>query len=437
MQPRGLFCGSQACRVRSCFASVIALSLAAVLLGCGDDARSPTAPEAEPALALTASTALAFKEVSAGDIHACGVTTANRAYCWGWNQQGQLGDGTRTQRLVPTLVKGGLLFRQVSAGKVHTCGVTTENRAYCWGDDSEGQLGDGTYSAGPAFGPTAVLGGHLFRQVSAGSNHTCGVTTDDRAYCWGSNWHGQIGNGTSSTLILALTPVAVAGTLKFRRVSAAEYHSCGVTYANRAYCWGGDQWGQVGDGVGSSTCGLAGWPQACRKSPTLVAGGYQFRQVDAGGGGGPGEDGYGGTDGGRTCGVTTDDRAFCWGDGSHGQNGDGTLSIRSSPRLVAGGLHFRSVSAGLWHTCGVTTDDLAYCWGWNLFGQIGDGTIETMRLKPRAVLGGHLFRQVEAGDYHTCGTTPSNVAYCWGGGGLLGDGTTTGRLKPRAVVGPL
>ena len=168
--------------------------LLTLALGCREDARSPTAPEAEPALALTGSTALAFREVSAGDIHACGVTTANRAYCWGWNQQGQLGDGTPGPSVYCPPWSRADSCSARSARVRSTPAVLPQRTEPTVGDDGEGRSqGDGTYSAGPALGPTAVLGGHLFRQVSAGSNHTCGVTTDDRAYCWGSNWHGQIG----------------------------------------------------------------------------------------------------------------------------------------------------------------------------------------------------------------------------------------------------
>jgi alpha-tubulin suppressor-like RCC1 family protein len=405
-------------------APLLAAALIVALASCREDQQSPTAPESDPALATTTS-ALSFRQVSAGDIHSCGVTTNNRAYCWGWNVFGQVGNGsTNFDQQTPALVKGGLQFRQVSPGAYHTCGITIDYLAYCWGN---GHLT-----------PVAVPGAHLFRQVSAGPEHTCAVTTDDRAFCWGLNVFGQFGDGTNQPQDNATSmPVAVAGTLQFRHVSVGTYHSCGVTTANRAYCWGGDQWGQIGDGSSTGNCLYSGHYLPCRKMPTLVAGGYRFRQIDAGGGGGPGEGGEGGDDGGRTCAVATDDRAFCWGDGRHGQNGNGTQSIISSPQLVSGGLHFRNVSAGIYHTCGTTMDDLGYCWGWNEFGQLGDGTV-TKRLRPRAVVGGHLFRQVSAGGAHTCGTTLSSVAYCWGSNsaGELGDGTNNTRLKPRAVVGP-
>jgi alpha-tubulin suppressor-like RCC1 family protein len=227
--------------------------------------------------------------------------------------------------------------------------------------------------------------------------------------------------------------VAVTGTRRFRRVSVGFYHSCGVTYTNRAFCWGGDQWGQIGDGPASGTCNEPFNPLPCRTMPTLVAGGYQWRQVEAGGGSGPGEGTTEPLEGGRTCGTTTDDRAFCWGDGTRGQNGDGTRSIRTAPSQVAGDRPYRLVSTGYWHSCALTTDNRAYCWGMNHFGQVGDGTEGTMRVRPRAVVGGHRFDQVSAGNGSTCAKTPAGAAYCWGFD--VGDGTDNRYTTPQRVGG--
>jgi alpha-tubulin suppressor-like RCC1 family protein len=370
-------------------------------------------------------------QVNAGEIHNCAVTPDNRAYCWGYNADGQLGNGTTSfERLSPTPVAGGLSFRQISAGYYHSCGVTTDNRAYCWGRG--GNLGDGTAMSRAR--PVPVAGGLRFRQVSAGWEHTCGVTTDDRVYCWGDNVFGQLGNGTTGEIgYPGLSPVAVMGTLRFRGVSVGVFHSCGVTNTDRAYCWGGDQWGQIGDGAASGTCQVTFNTIPCRKKPTLVAGGYRWRQVDAGGGTGPGEDQTGPTNAGRTCGVTTDGRAFCWGDGTQGQNGDGTRSIRTAPSNVAGDRLYRAVSTGHFHSCAVATDNRAYCWGMNPSGQLGDGTEGTMRLRPRAVVGGHRFDQISAGGSGTCGRTMTGAAYCWGF--YVGNGTGSYYLTPQPVGG--
>jgi alpha-tubulin suppressor-like RCC1 family protein len=406
-------------------------------LGCREDVDSPTAPETGPAHEISSAHTLSFRQVSAGGLHTCGVTPDNRAYCWGSNGFGNLGDGTTTDRLTPVAVVGGLRFRQVSAGNFHTCGVTTDNRAYCWGFNQTGELGNGT-STGPetcnnqridfscSTRPVAVAGGLRFLVVSAGGNHTCGVTPGNLAYCWGFNAAGQLGNGTNTGpetcaagRACSTRPVAAAGGLRFRQVAAGLDHTCGATPAKDAYCWGSNFFGQLGDGT-----------TTFRSTPVAVAGGLRLSRVAAG-------ERHG-------CGLTQDHRAYCWGANFSGQLGNGTSSgpeicnrtpCSTRPVPVVGGLRFHQVSAGGFHTCGVILGNLAYCWGFNTVGQLGDGTT-TFRSTPVAVVGGLRFRQVDGGLVHSCGVTPDKLAYCWGRNihGQLGDGTTTDRPRPVPVA---
>jgi alpha-tubulin suppressor-like RCC1 family protein len=213
---------------------LVASALLLAALGCRDDAESPTGPaptSPNPQAAAAAASALVFSQVSGGGAHTCGLTTDSLAYCWGYNASGQLGDGTDTGpegcsgaigpfgcSTRPVLVSGGHRFRQVSAGAYHSCGVTGDYRAYCWGSNG-GALGDGTTTN--RLTPVPVAGGHRFRILDAGLDHTCGVSyPDNEAYCWGGNDLGQIGDGTLS---LRLTPVAVLGGRKFRQVSAGQW----------------------------------------------------------------------------------------------------------------------------------------------------------------------------------------------------------------------
>jgi alpha-tubulin suppressor-like RCC1 family protein len=398
--------------MRPRFVPTLPLAVLLVALGCREDATSPTAPESPAALA-TATTAPVFYQLSTGDAHTCGVTTDNRAYCWGVNNYGRLGDGTTSERLTPVAVVGGLPFRQISAGVNHTCGVTTDFRAFCWGWNNGGQLGDGTRTS--RLQPVRVAGGKLFRTVEAGFMHSCGMSyPDNRAFCWGIGGSGQLGDGTGAS---HSTPVAVVGALQFRQVTVGYNHSCGVTTANWAYCWGDNQYGQVGDST-------AGW---VRVKPVRVRGSRQYGQIDGGG--------Y------NTCAVTaTDNRAYCWGRNDVGQIGDGTLSsTRRWPTAVAGGLSLRRVTVGgsssYGNTCAEAVGSRAYCWGLNSTGALGDGTT-TSRRTPVAVAGGLYFSQVSAGDVYACGKTSAGVAYCWGsnGHGQLGDGTTVNRTTPVAVA---
>src|SRR5437870_4737781 len=154
---------------------------------------------------------LSFAALSAGFAHTCGVTTSGAAYCWGFNGSGGLGDGTTTQRLVPTPVAGGLTFAALSGatGGNYTCGVTTAGAAYCWGFNGSGNLGDGTTTQ--RLVPTPVAGGLPFAAVSAGTNHTCGATTSGAAYCWGDNTVGELGDGTRTGRLVPTAVVFATG----------------------------------------------------------------------------------------------------------------------------------------------------------------------------------------------------------------------------------
>ena len=296
---------------------------------------------------------LSFSSVSAGEQHTCGVTTAGALHCWGRNFQGQLGDGTSTNRSVPVPVLGppGVTYTSVSAGQEYTCAVaTTTGDAYCWGSNQDGQLGDGTQVG--KLTPTLVVGGHTFGSVNAGAWHTCGVTTGNVAYCWGRNSLGQIGDGTSS-LSDRTTPTLVVGGHAFSSVSAGDnLMTCGVTTTDVAYCWG---LGSLGTGSPS-----------LETTPSLVLGGLAFASVSTGSI--------------HNCGVTTTNTAHCWGSNGDGALGDGTLVTRSSPVAVTGGLLFGSLSTGgdplgaNGFSCGRTTGGVLYCWGAGAEGQLGDGS---------------------------------------------------------------
>jgi alpha-tubulin suppressor-like RCC1 family protein len=148
-----------------------------------------------------------FRQVDGGGQHTCGVTTDGRAFCWGSNGGGQIGDGrTAPRRLWPVrAVAGGLSFRRVEGGGFNSCGVTTADVAYCWGYNATGARGDGTTAGG--YSPVPVGGGHAFALVTTGGWHSCGRTITSRGYCWGDNFNGSLGDGTRMSRLL---PVAVA-----------------------------------------------------------------------------------------------------------------------------------------------------------------------------------------------------------------------------------
>jgi alpha-tubulin suppressor-like RCC1 family protein len=346
------------------------------------------------------------------DRYSCLLAVGGAAYCWGLNDAGQLGDGTTGNRTRPVAVLGGLVFQAISAGTIHTCGLTSGGAAYCWGGNNFGQLGDGSTTTRTS--PVSISGGLTFKAIITGSYHTCGLTVAGAAYCWGDNRNGELGIGSSSGLgDYRASPVAVVGALVLQSLSAAgEYHTCGLTPGGAAYCWGNNQYGELGDGTTSQ-----------RTSPVAVSGGLVFQSINAGK--------Y------HTCGFTAAGVGYCWGVNANGQIGDGSTTNRYTPVAVAGGLVFSSLEGGFEHTCGLTVGGSAYCWGDNQYGDLGDGT-NTQRTSPVAVSGALVFQAISAGFFHTCGLTTGGASYCWGWNayGELGDGTTTDRIAPTRVVNP-
>jgi len=393
--------------------------------GCQDGSEPSTAPTGPATEQALASTPLAFDRISVGTQHTCAITFDNRAYCWGKNTTGAVGNGSSAFAVTrPALVAGNLRFAQISAGDDYTCGVTTANKAYCWGDNWSGQLGDNSPS--PHINrstPFPVAGGRSFRLIIAGFAHTCAVTPANEAFCWGRNGYGTVGDGTNTDQVLL--PSKVKGMHSWRRVVAGGNHTCGVTTDNRAFCWGQNDRGQLGINTFTN-----------RNTPVAVAGGISFVQVTAGAS--------------HTCALTSENRAYCWGENEQGALGDGgTSQVRKVPFPVVGTRRYRQVIAGFLHTCGVTMANVAFCWGFNFQGQNGDGTTNWSNV-PTRVAGGHAFAAIATGvqepppfvnsdAMHSCALDTNDRAWCWGNNayGKLGNGTTSlPVLTPVAVVGP-
>lgn len=193
---------------------------------------------------------LQFTTLVAGDNHTCALASGGQAWCWGLNNAGQLGDGTLTDRHLPTLVAGGRHFTRLALGYAFTCGLA-DGSTYCWGDNRYGNLGDGTLS--DRLVPTPLAGSPGFVALATGGDHACGLLPSGAAMCWGRNSDkpgygggGQLGDGSTTDRYV---PTPVSGGLGFTTLSLGESHSCGITGAGAAWCWGNNAQGQLGDGT--------------------------------------------------------------------------------------------------------------------------------------------------------------------------------------------
>ncbi len=402
-------------RVRFVSRAVVTALCAAVLAGATSSCRETTAaPLRYPVLDDEGHSD--WRSVSVGAVHTCGLKADGTAFCWGSNRYGQLGvlktdttcgsGATKYPCSVrPQRVELNAKFAMISAGQNHTCGITTLREAYCWGANDQGQLGS-VSPGGPI--PARIDAPLPWTQISAGFSHSCGVRTDGTVACWGENDRGQIGVGN---FFNSGVPARISFNEPVAEVSAGQGRSCARTLSNRVYCWGAI-WLRSQDGLELSRSQAT--PQAVPGSPNIVS-----LSVGAL----------------TTCGTGDDGRAYCWEANPRGERGDGTFDGSTAPDSVIGGLQFVQISTGIVQTCGIAISGAGYCWGDDTFGQLGvPGSTVTERCsgtlpcssRPVAVLGRQSFVEISTGPgSHTCGVTTQGNLYCWGLGqsGQRGDGT--------------
>lgn len=249
-------------------------------------------------------------QVSVDGEATCALRDNGDAYCWGENNLGQVGDGTTTERKWPTQVVGSN-WSSISASSGHSCGVRC-GHAYCWGTGLTGRLGDGT-GADSAL-PVEVSGNYSdWTQVSTDASLTCGIRQGGRIFCWGDGSNGGRGDGTNSN---SPVPIEISGGLSgFIYVDTNSYGACGLTDAGKLYCWGNNEFGQLGNNDAPNDSNV----------PVEV----------------PGEWVSVGAVANHVCGVKTNGKGYCWGQNRNYENGDGTNVMREVPtEITAAPLNF-------------------------------------------------------------------------------------------------
>ena len=399
------------------------------------------------------------------------VGSDGNAYAWGYNNNGQLGDGTSSSRYAPVMVRtpdrstypdlpADFTYVQVSAGYAHSLALGSDGNAYAWGLNGNGQLGDGTSSTYPNTTPVRVKtpdrktypdlpADFTYLQVSAGTDHSLAVGSDGNVYAWGNNSSGQLGDGTRDDKhapVRVKTPDRktypdLPADFTYVQVSAGYQHSLAVGSDGNVYAWGNNSLGQLGNGTGSGsqTTPVRVKTPDRKTYPDLPAD-FTYLQVSAG------------TD--HSLAVGSDGNVYAWGNNSSGQLGDGTRDDKHAPVRVKtpdrktypdlpADFTYLQVSAGWGYSLAVGSDGNAWAWGWNYYGQLGNNSYSDSHVPvrvrdpaaPTDTSKGLKATQVSAGDTHSLAVGSDGNAWAWGNnqyGQLGNDSMPTGANSSKA-----
>jgi alpha-tubulin suppressor-like RCC1 family protein len=326
--------------------------------------------------------------IRTGSYQSCALLTSGAVKCWGDNQYGQLGNGTTTSSLIPVQVSGLTSgAASIALGGSHSCARLSSGAVKCWGSNSYGQIGNGNVSNQSSPVSVSGLSGSV-TAISADNQQTCALLSSGEIQCWGHNYWGQLGNGSTT---LQAAPADVI----WQNVTATEFfgggqHTCALTPAGGMKCWGNNTSGQLGNGTTISNL-VAVDVTGLSSGVTAVAMG-----------------------GSHTCALTRGGIVKCWGDNTYGQLGEGSTTRRTTPVQVSGLSGVIAISAGNAHTCALKSDGSVKCWGYNEFGQLGNNTT-TNSSSAVAVSGlSSGVSAISTVGNHTCALLSGGGVKCWG-----------------------
>lgn len=370
--------------------------------------RAPVQPASWVRQSCEASLEATSTPLSSGDHHSCVVTPSGGLYCWGWNLNSELGDGTGQVRARPTPVKGLSQVASTSAGTYHSCAVTKAGEAWCWGRNDQGQVGDGS-SAEVVTAPVKVAA--CVAQVAAGEQHTCALRRDGEVICWGDGDQGALGRGSTDD---ARTPVKVPGLTEVVHIAAGKSHTCAATKGGAVHCWGSNGYKQLGQG-GDLRQSLTPVEVGGLKNVVFVGAGHY-----------------------HSCAVTSRGGLSCWGYNSEGQIGDGSTDTAETPTRVSKVRGVTQVALGEEHSCAVTKAGQAYCWGSDGYGNLG-GEERGDQTAPQQVANLADAATISAGETFSCAIRTNGALACWGGGNeaVLGQPGLDDPYHPSDIIADL
>lgn len=364
----------------------------------GEDDASD-APDAEPLPPDRVSAAAAFGQTC--------VINGQGLYCWGRNQQNQLGLGTAPAPGLSPARVNDRAYTHVCTGEEHSCALTVSKHVECWGANRFGQLGLGDDQ--PRATPTQLPDTFTARTITCGAFSTCAIDDAGAALCWGRNDEGQTGQADpyGSPHVQSPKPIALSGP--FQAVAAGQGHACALRESGELFCWGRNTSGQLG--IGNE--------QIQVRPPTAVTPSSRYRAIA--------------TAMSHSCAIRQDGRLFCWGNNLDGLLGAGSDTVRHYlPVQVGDAADHDDVQLNWFHTCTLREGGRLFCWGRNVEGQLGLGDTEP-RSRPEA-LPDTGWNKLAIGQFHSCAIRDSSL-YCWGKNeeGELGLGAAGRKSTPARV----
>jgi alpha-tubulin suppressor-like RCC1 family protein len=340
------------------------------------------------------------------------------AWAWGYNFDGQLGNGTTTNSSIPVQVSlpSGTTVTAISAGSDQSLALTSTGGVLAWGNNVYGQLGNGTTTSSNIPVAVSLPSGTTVTAIAAGYNHSLALTSTGSVLAWGYNGVGQLGNGTTTG---SSTPVAVSlpsGTT-VTAIAGGGNHSLAVTSSGQVLAWGYNISGQLGNGTTTSSSTPVAVSLPSGTTVTAIAGGSA-----------------------HSLALTSSGQVLAWGNNIYGALGNGTNTDSSTPVAVSlpSGTTITAIAAGQTHSLATTSNGQVLAWGSNFSGQLGNGTT-TSSSTPVAVSlpSGTTVTAIAGGVDHSLALTSTNRVLAWGnnGTGQLGNGTTTNSSTPVVVSG--
>lgn len=340
----------------------------------------------------------------AANAHSFGLKSDGSLWGWGLNSYGQLGDGTTTDKHIPVQVGTDNKWVDVVVGG-STLALKSDGTIWAWGYNYFGQLGDGTTIDRNS--PVKIGTDNNWVGISSGNGHSIGLKSDGTIRAWGVNYHGQLGDGTTGS---KSTPIQTSLLPNiWISIATGGWYGIGLKSDGTLWAWGSNVFGQLGDGTNVD-----------KSSPLQIGTDNNWMSITTGR--------Y------HTLGLKSDGTLWTWGANNYGQLGDGTTTNRNSPLQIGTDNKWVSTAGGAWYSLGLKSDGTLWAFGMNYNGQLGDGTL-TNRNIPVQIGTDDKWIRITAGQYHTLGLKSNGTLWAWGanGFGQLGDGTNTNRNIPVQI----